>query len=242
MPIAIFIISGILWLLPVQSFGFFDDLMEKAKSFGVTAPTELSQDKVIAGLKEALKVGTANAVQLTGATNGFLKNEAIKIAMPDQLQQLDKALRLVGYGPQLDEFVVSMNRGAEHATALAKPIFLDAIKDMSFEDAKGILEGSDTAATEYFQGKTTDKLSAMFRPQVETALNQVGVTKQYRELMGKYDSLPFMDKLAFDIDQYVVDNSLNGLFHVVAEEEKKIRTDPAARVTDLLKDVFAKKL
>jgi len=134
-----------------------------------------------------------------------------------------------------------MNRGAEQATALAKPIFVDAIKAMSFEDAKGILEDGDAAATEYFQGKTTDKLREIFRPQVEAALNQVGVTKQYRELIGRYDSLPFVDSVAFDPDQYVVDHSLKGLFHVVAEEERKIRTDPGARVTDLLKEVFSSK-
>ncbi len=241
MNIAIIALAGIVLLIPAQGFGFFDDFMEKAKSFGLDVPVELSEDKVIAGLKEALEVGAGNAVKLTGATNGFLKNEDIKIAMPSQLQKLDQALRFVGYGPQLDEFVVSMNRGAEQATALAKPIFVDVIKNMSFEDAQGILKGSDTAATEYFQGKTTDKLSAMFRPQVEAALNQVGVTRQYRELVGKYDSLPFMDSLTFDPDQYVVDNSLKGLFHVVAEEERKIRTDPGARVTELLKDVFGAK-
>jgi len=241
MPIVIIIFSGIVLFIPTQGWGFFNDLMDGLKSFGLNAPAELSQDKVIAGLKEALEVGAGNAVQLTGAKNGFLQNEAIKIAMPAQLQKFDQALRLVGYGPQLDEFVVSMNRGAEQATALAKPIFIDAIKDMSFKDAKGILKGSDTAATEYFQKKTTDKLSAMFRPQVEAALNQVGVTRQYRELVGKYDSLPFMDSLTFDPDQYVVDHSLKGLFHVLAEEERKIRTDPGARVTELLKDVFGAK-
>lgn len=241
MNIPIFILSGILLFLPAQSFGFFDDLLDGLKSFGGNVPGKLSEDKVIAGLKEALEIGAGNAVKITGVTNGFLKNEAIKIAMPAQLQKFDQALRLVGYGPQLDELVVSMNRGAEQATALAKPIFIDAIKDMSFEDAKGILEGSDTAATEYFQSKTTQKLSAMFRPQVEAALNQVGVTRQYRELVGRYDSLPFMDSLAFDPDQYVVDHSLKGLFHVLAEEERKIRTDPGARVTELLRDVFGAK-
>ncbi|MDT7042277.1 DUF4197 domain-containing protein [Candidatus Nitronereus thalassa] len=241
MRIAMVLLAGIVLLMPAQSFGFFDDVMEGFKSLGLGTSAELSEDKIIAGLKEALEVGSANAVQLTGAKNGFLQNEAIKIPMPTQLQKFDQALRLVGYGPQLDEFVVSMNRGAEQATALAKPVFMDAIKDMSFEDAQGILKGSDTAATEYFQGKTTDKLSAMFRPQVETALNQVGVTKQYRELVGRYNSLPFVDSLAFDPDQYVVDKSLKGLFHVLAEEERKIRTDPGARVTELLKEVFGAK-
>ncbi len=241
MNIATIMLGGIILFIPAQGFGFFDDLLDGLKSFGMSAPGELSEDTIIAGLKEALEVGAGHAVTLTGATNGFLQNEAIKIAMPAQLQKLDQALRLVGYGPQLDAFVVSMNRGAEQATALAKPVFIKAIKDMSFEDAKGILEGSDTAATEYFQEKTTDKLSAMFRPQVEAALNQVGVTRQYRELVGRYDSLPFVDSLTFDLDQYVVDHSLKGLFHVLAEEERKIRTDPGARVTELLKDVFGAK-
>ena len=117
--------------------------------------------------------------------------------MPSQSQQFDQALRMVGYGQQLDAFVVSMNRGAEQATALATPIFLDAIKDMSFEDAKGILEGGDTAATEYFQEKTTDKLSDMFRTQLEAALNQVGVTMQHRASRVLYDSLPFVDFVVF---------------------------------------------
>lgn len=241
MRIAIIFLSGLLFLAPFQAFGFFDELMDGLGSLGLKMPGELSEDKVIAGLKEALEVGTDNAVKLTGVTNGFLQNEAIKIAMPGQLQKLDQALRIVGYGPQLDELVVSMNRGAEQATALAKPIFIDAIKEMSFEDAKGILHGGDTAATEYFQQKTTDKLNATFRPQVEAALNQVGVTKQYRELIGKYETIPFVDSLAFDIDQYVVDHTLTGLFHVVAEEERKIRTDPGARVTKLLQDVFGSK-
>ena len=120
MKTATIIFSGLLFLVPAQGLGFFDKVFEGLGSFGLSVPSELSEDKVIAGLKEALEVGTANAVNLTGATNGFLQNEAIKIAMPSQLQQLDQALRMVGYGPQLDEFVVSMNRGAEQATALAK--------------------------------------------------------------------------------------------------------------------------
>jgi len=244
MKTAVIIFSGLVFLIPVQGFSFFDKVLEGLdglESVGLAVSSGLGEDKVIAGLKEALEVGIGNAVNLTGVTGGFLQNEAIKIAMPSQLQQFDQALRMVGYGPQLDAFVVSMNRGAEQATALATPIFLDAIKDMSFEDAKGILEGGDTAATEYFQEKTTDKLSEMFRPQVEAALNQVGVTKQYRELIGRYDSLPFVGSVAFDPDQYVVDHSLKGLFHVVAEEERKIRTDPGARVTELLQEVFSSK-
>ncbi len=127
MKTATIIFSGFVFLVPAQGFSFFDNVLDGLGSFGLAVPSELSEDKVIAGLKEALEVGTANAVNLTGATDGFLQNEAIKIAMPSQLQQLDQALRMVGYGPQLDEFVASMNRGAEQATALAKPIFIDTI-------------------------------------------------------------------------------------------------------------------
>jgi len=235
---AAIILSGVMFLIPVQSTAFFEELLDGIGSLRGDVSGGLSQEKVIAGLKEALKVGSHNAVNRTGARDGFLKDDAIKIVMPAQLQKLDQALRLVGYGPELDELVVSMNRGAERATALAQPIFIDAIKSMTIDDAKGILERGDTAATDYFQDKTTDKLSATFRPQVQAALNQVGVTKQYRELVGKYESMPFVNSLAFDIDQYVVDHTLKGLFHVMAVEERKIRTDPGARVTDLLKDVF----
>ena len=238
MKTRVVILASLVCFAPLPAFSFFDNFMEGLGKFGIKSPDSVSEDKVIEGLKEALKVGTEKAVNLTGVANGFLTNDAIKIVMPEQLQKVDQALRLVGFGPQLDELVVSMNRGAEQATALAKPIFVDAIQNMSFEDAKGILQGGDTAATEYFQKTTTDKLSVTFHPQVEAALNQVGVTKQYRELVGKYESLPFVDSLAFDLDQYVVDNSLKGLFHVVAEEERKIRMDPTARVTDLLKEVF----
>ena len=198
----------------------------------------LSDAKIGSGLQEALKIGTENAVVQTGAPDGFLMNKAIKILMPRPLQSIEQPLRLVGYGPQIDEFVVSMNRAAEKAVPFAKEIFWDAIGQMTFDDARKILNGSDTAATDYFKAKTSKKLQTAFRPPVETVMQDVGVTRQYNDLIGKYQSVPFAKSITFDINQYVTEKTTDGIFYVVAQEEKKIRTNPAARATDLLKEVF----
>ncbi|MFB3143162.1 MAG: DUF4197 domain-containing protein [Candidatus Methylomirabilales bacterium] len=210
------------------------------RGLGLGWPGGLNDAKIASGLKEALQIGTQNAVNLTGRLDGYFRNEAIKILMPEKLQTLEKGLRLVGYGPRVDEFVLSMNRAAERAAPRAKAIFWDAIGEMSFEDARKILNGGDTAATDYFQDKTTDRLAAAFRPVVDKVMNEVGVTRRYKELIGRYEAIPFVTSERFDIDQYVVTKALDGLFYVVGEEERKIRTNPTARVTDLLKEVFAK--
>jgi Protein of unknown function (DUF4197) len=198
----------------------------------------LSDVKIGSGLQEALKVGTENAVLQTGAVDGFLSNEAIKILMPKSLQTIEKPLRLVGYGPQIDEFIVGMNRAAEKSMPFAKKIFWDAIGKMTFDDAKKILNGSNTAATDYFKDKTSKKLQATFRPKVEDVMDQVGVNRQYNDLMSRYKDVPFAEKVTFDVNEYVTEKAADGLFFVVAQQEKKIRTNPEARVTDLLKEVF----
>ena len=197
-----------------------------------------SDAKIGSALQEALKVGTQNAVVQTGAVDGFLKNQAIKILMPKSLQAIETPLRFVGYGPQIDEFVVGMNRAAEKAVPFAKEIFWDAIGQMSFDDSRKILNGSDTAATDYFKSKTSKKLQTAFLPTVKDVMNQVGVNRQYNDLIGKYKDVPFSKNISFDVNQYVTEKTTDGLFFVVGQEEKKIRTNPAARVTDLLKDVF----
>jgi hypothetical protein len=133
-----------------------------------------------------------------------------------------------------------MNRAAESSAPQAKQIFWDAIGEMSIEDGRKILSGNETAATDYFKGKTTNKLTAAFKPVVDKSMNEFVVTRQYKDLVGRYESIPFVKKETFDIDQYVVTKALDGLFHILGEEEKKIRTNPAARVTDLLKEVFGK--
>jgi hypothetical protein len=201
----------------------------------------LSDVKIGSGLKEALKIGTENAVGFTGKQDGFFLNQAIKILMPEKLRTFEKGLRAVGYGPQVDELVLSMNRSAEKATPFAKQIFWDAIGEMTFDDVKKILSGNDTAATDYFKGKTTSKLTDVFKPIVSNSMNEVGVTRQYKELVGRYESIPFVKKESFDLDQYVVTKALDGLFHMVGEEETKIRKNPTARTTDLLKEVFGSK-
>ncbi len=201
----------------------------------------LSDVKIGSGLKEALKIGTENAVNFTGKKDGFFLNQAIKILMPEKLRTFEKGLRAVGYGPEVDEFVLSMNRAAEKASPFAKQIFWDAIGEMTFDDVRKILSGSDTAATDYFKGKTTGKLTDVFKPIVSDAMNEVGVTRQYKQLVGRYESIPFVKKESFDIDQYVVTKALDGLFHMVGQEETKIRKNPTARTTDLLKEVFGSK-
>jgi hypothetical protein len=234
------IMSFLLLLLPQIASAQFDDFLKGVDKLASPGAKTLGDDKIISGLKEALSIGTENTVNLTGNTDGFLKNEAIKILLPEKLQSMDKALRLAGFGSRVDEFVVSMNRAAEQAAPLAKPIFKDAVTNMSFDDARKILNGGNTAATDYFKGKTRDQLATAFKPEVEKTMNQVGVTTQYKQLVGQYTTLPFVQGPAFDVDDYVVGKSLDGLFYTLAQEEQKIRTNPAARVTDLLKEVFGK--
>jgi hypothetical protein len=234
------IMSFLLLLLPQIASAQFDDFLKGVDKLASPGAKTLGDDKIISGLKEALSIGTENTVNLTGNTDGFLKNEAIKILLPEKLQSMDKALRLAGFGSRVDEFVVSMNRAAEQAAPLAKPIFKDAVTNMSFDDARKILNGGNTAATDYFKGKTRDQLATAFKPEVEKTMNQVGVTTQYKQLVGQYTTLPFVKGPAFDVDDYVVGKSLDGLFYTLAQEEQKIRTNPAARVTDILKEVFGK--
>ena len=200
----------------------------------------LSNDTVTSGIKEALRIGSGNAVSLNGRVDGYFKNAAIKILMPEKLKPIEKGLRMAGQSRQVDEFVLSMNRAAEKAAPFAKDIFWGAIKRMTFSDATRILKGGDTAATDYFRGATTEELTTAFQPIVTESMESIGVTRQYKALAGRYNALPFVKSQAFDLDRYVVDKALDGLFYVLAEEERKIRTDPAARVTDLLRTVFGK--
>ncbi len=195
----------------------------------------------IAGLKEALSIGTGNAVVSVSKLDGYFANQAIKILLPEKVQKVAEVLRKVGYQKQVDDFILSMNRAAENAAPKARQFFVDAIKEMSIQDAAKILRGNDTAATEYFKSKTFDKLYAAFKPPVAASMDKVGVTKKYKDMMGGYTkSMPFVKAESVDLDHYVTTKSLDGLFYMVGEEEKKIRTNPAARVTDLLKKVFGK--
>lgn len=230
---------ALITVLLIASLTASAQLGQIGKAFGIGG-SNLPNDKIAAGLKEALQVGTGNAVKLTGKKDGYFKNEAIKILMPPKLKMLETGLRTMGQGQKIDDFVLSMNRAAESAAPQAKKIFVDAITQMTFADAKKILSGSDTAATEYFKSKTTASLTDAFLPEVSRATSEVGVTQQYKQLTGLFSSIPFAKKENLDIDQYVVGKALDGLFLVLGQEEKKIRTNPQARVTDLLKEVFKK--
>lgn len=213
--------------------------IDPSKWFKSDAGSSLSTGDIVAGLKEALEVGTTDTVALTGKTDGYFDNAAIKILLPSQLSQVEQALRLLGQGEKVDTFVLSMNRAAEKAAPAAKDIFWAAIKGMTFEDARKILGGGDTAATEYFRVKTSESLTATFRPVVDDSMKDVGVLEQYKQLQGAYQTVPFASSFPSpDIEAYVVSKALDGLFLVLGEQEKKIRTDPAAQVTTLLKKVF----
>lgn len=198
----------------------------------------LSNDKVIAGLKEALKVSTGKAVALTGRPDGYLKNQAIKILLPPKLQTAGKGLRMVGMGGQVDALEVGMNRAAEQAAPQAKAIFLRAVTRMTFDDARQILSGGDTAATDYFKRSSSPELTTAFSPIVHKSMENVGVVRQYNQLMQNPMAAPLVNDKNFNLDSYVVGKALDGLFYMLGEEEKKIRKDPAAQTTALLKEVF----
>ena len=216
--------------------GFQDWLNEAARKLG--GEKGLSDDEIVNGLKQALEIGTSNAVKTVSQTNGYFKNPRIRIPLPENVKKVEKLLRATGFGRRVDEFELSMNRAAERAAPEAKTIFWDAIKQMSFTDARQILDGSDDAATQYFQDKTAGRLQKIFKPITHQAMSEVGVTHSYQSLDNKIKTIPFADQMSFDLDQYVTDKALSGLYLMLAEEEKKIRQDPAARVTDLLKKVF----
>ena len=200
----------------------------------------LSDSKITSGLKEALRIGSENAVAHTGRLDGYFANEAIKILMPENFRQTERTLRALGFGAKADEFVLSMNRAAEAAAPAARQIFGDAILAMSFDDARKILSGGDTAATDYFKNRTGDRLTSAFRPVIEKTMNENEVTRQYNDLVAYSKRVPFVKSPSLDITQYVVSKALYGLFYTLAQEEKSIRKDPAARTTSLLKDVFGK--
>jgi len=241
--IGVLIVLVVLIASPASS-GMFDDLMEKVspalKGGGEVTDQVLSLEKTISGLKEALSVGTGNAVSLLSKNGGYSGSELTKILMPEKIQNVADMLKKVGMGSQVDTFVATMNQAAEKAAPQAKEFFMGAIKEMTFEDAKGILNGGDTAATEYLSSKTRDKIAAAFKPTVSSSLDQVGATKSYKTMMESFTSIPFMSAQSLDLDNYVTDQAMKGLFLRVGEEEAKIRTNPAARVTDLLEQVFGK--
>ncbi|MEN9299404.1 MAG: hypothetical protein RLZZ429_1717 [Bacteroidota bacterium] len=217
-------------------------LLNKAKNAVTGNPGGLSNDDIIAGLKEALVTGSTKGSNLLSQTDGFFANAALKILLPPEAQKIERTLRNVGLGKQVDDAILSMNRAAEDACKSAAPIFSNAIKQMSFQDAVGILKGPDTAATSYLKGKTTSPLTEAFRPVIETSLDKVDATKHWNTLITSYNKLPLVkDKINPDLAAYVTERALSGIFYQVAIEEKEIRRNPLARTSEILKKVFGAK-
>ena len=198
----------------------------------------LDEETIIAGLKEALEIGTANAVEIVSKANGYLKNPDIYIPLPDELEDFAEVLKKIGMKKNIDTFIEDMNHAAEKASEGAVDIFIDAIKNITLSDARNILEGPDNAATDYFERNTRGDLYDIFYPVVKNAMDKIGLTKLYKVLRDAYNKIPGVKKVNFQLNQYITDKGLDGLFYMLAKEEKKIRDDPVARVTDLLKEVF----
>jgi len=197
----------------------------------------LTSTEIAAGLKEALSIGTQNSSSKLSAADGFFSNAAIKILMPEEAKKVESTLRSFGLGSLVDKAVLSMNRAAEEASKSAAPIFVNAVKEMTITDALGILKGGNYAATDYFKSKTTAPLTNAFKPVIEKALAKTDATKYWNDVFSTYNKLA-ATPVNTDLSGYVTERSLAGLFHEIGQEEQKIRQDPAARVTSLLKKVF----
>lgn len=218
--------------------GAADEAMENGGT--EIAKSALSNSEVVSGLKEALANGVESAINTLGRPGGFLGNKLVEIAVPDSLETIASTARTLGQGQYVDSFETTMNQAAEKAVPEAASILADAIRQMSVDDAMNILNGSDDAATQYFQKVSEASLAEKFKPIVKQATDQAGVTAAYKNLAGQASPLlgGIMEGSALDLDQYVTDKSLDGLFKYIAMEEKRIRENPAARSTDLLKKVF----
>jgi hypothetical protein len=212
-------------------------LLGKAKEIVSRDNGQIGTEEIISGLKEALNVGAEKGTSLLSKENGFFNNQLLKIILPPEAQQVEKTLRNIGLGKQVDEAILSMNRGAEEACKQAAPIFVNAIRGIDVKDAVGILKGSDTAATAYLRGNTTASLTQSFRPVIEESLKKVDATKYWNSMITAYNKISFK-KINPDLAAYVTEKALSGVFVQIAIEEKEIRKNPAARTTDLLKRVF----
>jgi hypothetical protein len=198
-----------------------------------------SLDEVVKGLKEALSIGADSSVKKLSIADGFFKNAAIKILMPPEAVKVESSLRKVGAGKLVDEAILSMNRAAESATADVKDIFFEAIKNMTINDGMKILKGDSVAATRYLKSATTIQLTQKIKPIVETALKKVNATKYWSDVFKEYNRFS-VKKINPDLTNFVTEKTIEGLFFSIGEQEQKIRKDPAAQVTDLLKKVFGK--
>lgn len=212
----------------------FKSAAEKA----IKGEQPLTNDEIISGLKEALTVGTNNSTASASKMDGYFKNSEIKIPYPPEAVKMEKKLRSMGMSKQVDDFVMSLNRAAEEAAKEAAPIFVTAVKNMTITDGMKILKGEDDAATTYLNTNTSGQLYDKFKPVVQKAIQKVKVTQYWNPLVTAYNKIPLVEKMNPDIEDYTTHKCIDGLFILIAKEELKIRKDPAARVSEILKKVF----
>ena len=215
------------------------ELQQVANQYPQIGTVGIGNADIAAGLKEALNNGITKQVSKLTSTDGFFKNEAVKILLPAELQKVDRTLRDLGMSSLADEGLKVLNRAAENAVKEATPIFVDAVKNMTFTDARNILLGNDTSATIYLQSSTSTALYSKFNPVVKNSLGKVGADKVWANIITKYNAIPLVKKVNPDLNDYVTQQAMNGVFKMVAVEEKDIRNNFAARTSDLLKRVFA---
>lgn len=237
--------AGLALALPAHAFDWGEVLKGVlGKPAGETAPAStsgvdaLSTTEINAGLKEALTRGADTAVAQLGRKDGFFGNPKLKIPLPPTLQKAEKAMRMLGMGRQADELVLSMNRAAEAAVPEAKSLLVGAVKEMTLDDARGILTGGDTAATDFFRRKTEAKLTERFAPIVKTHTDKVGLAQQYNQYAGAAAQFNLIDKKQANVEQYVTQQALDRLYTVIGEKEAAIRANPLQAGSDLLKKVF----
>ena len=228
----------LLLLLAANTFYSCAELQQVANQFPQVGGI-LTNGDIASGLKEALNNGIDKQVVKLTAVDGFYKNEAVKILLPEELKKVDKALRNIGLNSLADEGLKMMNRAAEDAVKEATPIFVNAIKGMTFTDAKNILLGNEMAATTYLQSSTTSSLYGKFNPVIKNSFAKVGADKVWTNIITKYNAIPLVKKVNPDLTDYVTNQALNGVFKMVAVEEKNIRTNLNSRTSDLLKRVFS---
>ncbi len=217
------------------------EVLKQIATPAATQGTGLGQAEIAAGLKEALSVGTERVVSQLGQTDGFNSDPAIHIPLPESLARVQSTLNTVGMGGMMNDLELKLNRAAEEATPHAKELFINAISQMTLDDVTGIYNGPEDAATQYFRGKMSDPLREKMRPIVENSLAQVGAVQTYDNVMSQYRQIPFVPDVKADLQNHVLDRGLDGIFHYVAQEEAAIRSDPAARTTELLQKVFGAK-
>lgn len=233
---------SILMLCLFTSFSMMrcDTLQEIVDStLSTSGSSGISNDQIIAGLKQALSQGTTKGVKTLSVTDGFFKNAAVKVLFPPEAQKVEKTLRDVGAGQLVDVAVEKLNRAAEDAAVGAKDIFINAIKQMTVKDAMDILMGANNAATNYLRKTTSSKLFTSFNPVIKNSLNKVGASDAWTTVMTNYNKIPFVEKINPDLDDYVTNKAMDGVFYMIEKEERLIRKDPVKRVTETLKKVFA---